>query len=89
MRRVWHPRTGTTVFLTHLSTATELVIVNLVTQHDPESDPKFASCGDPGLPQTLLAQFAAVEMLQLRIPAHGVHRRLAPQKAQKRMALFG
>ena len=33
MRRVWHPRTGITVFLLHLSTTTELFIVNLVPQH--------------------------------------------------------
>ena len=72
MRRVWHPRTGITVFLLHLSTTTELFIVNLVPQHDPESDPKFASYGNPGLSQTFLDQFAAVEALQLRVPAYGV-----------------
>ena len=71
IRCVWHPRTGITVFLPHLSTTTELVFVNLIPQHDPESDPEFASYGDPGLPQTLLDQFATVETLQLRIPGGG------------------
>ena len=88
MTHLWHPRTGTTVFLPHLSTTTELVVVNLVAQHDPESDPEFASYGDSGLPQAFLDQFAAVETLQLRIPVYGVHRCLAPKKPQQRMALF-
>lgn len=58
-----HSRTGTTVFLTPLSATTELFIVNLVPQHDPEPDPEFASYGNPGFPQTFLDQFAAVETL--------------------------
>src|SRR5713226_773954 len=65
--RFRHPRTGITVFLTHLSTTTELVIVNLIPQHDPQPDPEFASDGHSRLPQTFLDQFAAVETLQLRI----------------------
>jgi hypothetical protein len=38
--RLWHPRTGTNVFLADLSATTELVIVNLVPQHDPQSNPE-------------------------------------------------
>jgi hypothetical protein len=88
MAGFWHPRTGTTAFLTPQPTTTELVVLNLVPQHDPESDPQFASYGDPGLPQTFLDQFAAVETLQLRILTYRVHRRLAPEKPQQRIALF-
>jgi hypothetical protein len=35
---------GTTVFLSQLSATTELLVIDLVTQQDPESDPQL-SCG--------------------------------------------
>jgi hypothetical protein len=63
MASFWHPRTGTTVFLTPLSTTTELVVINLVPQHNPQPDPQFASYGDPSFSQSFLDQFAAVETL--------------------------
>ena len=44
--------------------------------------------GDPRLPPSLLHQFAPVEAFQLRIVAHRMHRRLAPEKAQQWVALF-
>jgi len=34
--RFWHPRTGVTAFLLLLSTTTELVVLNLIPQHDPQ-----------------------------------------------------
>src|SRR6266436_7306975 len=43
--RFWHPRTGFTAFLLLLSTTTELVVLNLIPQHDPQSDPELASHG--------------------------------------------
>jgi hypothetical protein len=67
-----HPRTGITVLLLHLSTTTELVVINLVPQHDPQPNPEFASGGHSRLPHTLLDQFATVEVLQLRVPAYRV-----------------
>jgi hypothetical protein len=88
MTRFWHPRTGTTAPLPHLSTTTELVIINLIPQQDPQSDPQFASYGYSRLPHTFLDQFAAVKTLQLRIPVYRVHRRLAPKKPPQRIALF-
>jgi hypothetical protein len=75
--RFRHPRTGITVFL---SATTELVVINLVPQHDPQPDPELASHGHSRLPQTLLDQFAAVETLQLRIPPDSVCSRLTPEK---------
>src|SRR6267378_6250269 len=39
-------------------------------------------------PRLFLDQFAAVETLQLRIPAYRVYRRLTPEKPQQRIALF-
>ena len=40
-----HSRTGITTFLPQLSAAAEFLVVNLIAQHDPESDPEFASGG--------------------------------------------
>jgi len=44
MTHFWHPRTGTTAVLPHLAAATEFFVFDLVAQHDPQSDPEFASC---------------------------------------------
>ena len=38
-------RTGVTVFLTRLYATTELPVINLIPQHDPQSDPESASDG--------------------------------------------
>ena len=86
--RFWHPRTGFTAFLLLLSTTTELVVLNLISQHDPQPDPELASHGHTGLPETFLDYFAAVKTLQLRIPAHRVRPGLTPEKPQQRIALF-
>jgi hypothetical protein len=64
------------------------VVLNLIPQHDPQPDPEFASHCHSRLPQAFLDQFAAVETLQLRIPAYLVYRRLTPEKPQQRIALF-
>jgi hypothetical protein len=82
--RCWHPRTGITAFLL-LSTTTELVVLNLIPQHDPQPDPQLASHGHARFPHTLLHQFAAVESLQLRC---GMRSRLTPEKPQQRVTLF-
>jgi len=60
--RIWHPRTGCTAFLLLLSSSTELVVINLVPQHDPESDSQLASYCDPRLSQPF-HQFAGIETL--------------------------
>jgi hypothetical protein len=86
--RFRHPRTGITVYLLPLPATAELMIFNLISQHDPQPDSEFASDRQPGLPQTFLQQFASVKTLQLRIPAYSVCRRLTPEKPQQRIALF-
>src|ERR1700732_2220712 len=83
-----HPCTGGTAVLLLLSTTTELVVLHLIPQHDPQSDPEFASYSHSRLPQTLLHQFPAVKTLQRRISADRVCSRLTPEKAQQRIALF-
>jgi hypothetical protein len=35
IRRFWHPRTGLPAFLLLLSATTELLVLNLIPQHDP------------------------------------------------------
>ena len=49
-----HSRTGTTASLLPLSTTTELLIINLIPQHDPQPNPEFSRCSDSRFPQTLL-----------------------------------
>src|ERR1039458_7141439 len=88
MAHFWHPRTGTTAFLPHLAAATELLVIDLIAQHNPQADPEFASCGNSGFAQSLLGQLAPVEALQLWVSAYGVHGGLAPEKTQQWVALF-
>jgi len=51
-----HSRIGTTVLLSQLSTTTELLVINLVTQQDPESD---LESRDPDRSKHLIAHFTA------------------------------
>jgi hypothetical protein len=50
----WHSRTGSTTSLLHLSTTTELLVIDLVPQHDPQPNPEFPCGSDSGFSQTLL-----------------------------------
>src|SRR4029077_5848875 len=85
IRRFWHPRTGITAFLLLLSTTTELVVLILIPQHDPQPDPELARHPHTRLPQALLPQFAAVKSPQLRSLACGMRSRLTPEKPQQRV----
>src|ERR1019366_7912456 len=88
MAHFWHPRTGTTAVPPHLAAATELLVIDLVTQHDPQAVSEFASCSNSRFAQSLLLQLAPVEALQLWVSAYGVHGGLAPEKTQQWVALF-
>ena len=88
MTHLWHPRTGSTAFLLHLATTTELLVINLVAQHNVETNPELTSYGDSRFSQSLLRQLASVEALQVWIPARGVYCCLAPEKAQEWATLF-
>src|ERR1700691_5142579 len=83
-----HSRTGITAFPLHLSTTTELVVINLISQHDPQPNPEFSCCSDSRFPQTLLHQFAPIKRTYSRIPAPRVYRRFTPQKAQQWITLL-
>ena len=82
-----HPRTGCTTLLL-LPATTELFVINLVPQHDPQSDPQLAGYRHTRFPQTFLNQFAAIETLQLWIAACRMSTGLTPKKPQQRTALF-
>ena len=71
---------GTTVLLSQLTAPTELLIIDLVTQQDPEPDSQLSCGGYFRLSQTLLYQLVLVETLQLRIFANRMPHRFAPQK---------
>jgi hypothetical protein len=81
-----HPRTDSTALL--LSTTTELFVIDLIAQHNPETNTQLACHRYARFPQPLLHQFAAIETSQLRIAACGVSAGLIPQKAQQRITLF-
>ena len=54
---------GTTVLLSQLSATTKLLVINLVTQQDPESDSQL-SCGCHFcFPQTFLHQLVLIKTL--------------------------
>ena len=83
-----HPRTGITAWLL-LSATTEFLVIDLIAQHDPQTNAQLAGCRHAGFPQPLLHQFAAIESLQLGIAAYRMSAGLIPKKAQERTALFG
>ena len=71
---------GTTVLLSQLTAPTELLIINLVTQQNPQPDPQL-SCGCYfRLPQTFLHQLMLIKTLQVRIFANRMPHRFTPQK---------
>src|SRR5215469_3502032 len=85
--RFRHPRTGSTAAL--LSTATELFIIDLIAQHDTQTNPQLASHRHARFPQALVHQFASIKALQLGIVTRRMSAGLIPKKAQERTALFG
>src|SRR6516165_11092457 len=56
-----HPRTGSTALL--LSATTELLVIDLVPQHDPQANAQLARHRHARFPQSLLHEFAAIEPL--------------------------
>ncbi len=79
---------GTTVLLSQLSATTELLVIDLITQQDPESNPQLSCRCYFRFSQTFLHQLVLVKTLQLRIPANRMSHRFTPQKTKKRIPLF-
>src|SRR2546428_3302825 len=70
------------------ATTAELGVVNLIAQHDPETNPQLPRRRDAGFREALLHDLPTIEALQVRIPSHGMRGRLAPEKPQERIPLF-
>jgi hypothetical protein len=79
---------GTTVLLSQLSAATELLIIDLVTQQDPEPDPQLSCRCHFRFPQPFLHQLVLIKTLQLRILANRMPHRFTPQKTKQWIPLF-
>src|SRR5207245_9070461 len=62
------------------ATTVELGVVNLIAQHDPETNPQLPRRRDAGFRESLLHDLSSIEALQVRIPSHGMRGRLAPEK---------
>src|SRR5215471_9294450 len=72
-----------------LSATTELFIINLVPQHDPQADPQLACYRHARFPQTFPNQFATIETLQLRIAVYRMSPGFTPKEPQQPTALLG
>src|SRR5262245_16875623 len=69
-------------------TTAELRVVDLIAQHDPETNPEFPRGRDARLREPFLGNLPTIEALQLGIPSYGMRRRFAPEKSEERVALF-
>src|SRR5262249_4151973 len=76
-----HPRTDSPALLL-LSTTTELFIVDLVAQHDPQPDSQLACHRHTPFPHTLVHHLATIKTFQLGIAACGLSAGFVPKKAQ-------
>ena len=79
---IGHPRMGFPLLPQQLSAAAELLVINLIAQHDPQPNSQFASRGDPGFSHSFLHQLATIEAFQLRIVLYRMERCFRPQIAQ-------
>src|SRR5499427_9972228 len=68
-------------FLPQPSAATELFVVDLVAQHDPQANSKFAGGRDPRFAHSFLDELAPIETFQFRVFPHRMHCRFGPQIA--------
>src|SRR5258708_10734520 len=69
-------------------TTAEFCVVNLIAQHDPETNAELPRRRDAGLREPFLHDLPTIETLKIGIASHGMRGRLAPEKTQKRIALF-
>jgi hypothetical protein len=67
----------------------ELVVIDRIAQHDPQSDAEFAAHRTTSCSEPLRLQFASIKSPQGGIAPHRGNGRLAPQEPQQRVALFG
>jgi hypothetical protein len=70
------------------ATTAEFRVVDLIAQHDPETNAQLPRRRDVGFRESLLRHLPSIEALQVRIPSHCMGRRLTPEEPQKRIPLF-
>src|SRR6266849_1883322 len=69
-------------------TTPEFCVVNLIAQHDPETNAQLPRRRDAGLREPFLHDLPTIETLEIGIASHGVRGRFAPEKPQERIPLF-
>ena len=75
--------------LRQLSTPAELFVINLISQHDPQTNAQLACCRNPGLAHSFLDELAPVEAFQFCVLDHGMQRGFDSQVTEQRIAFFG
>src|SRR5439155_18114910 len=70
------------------ATTAELRVIDLIAQHDPETNPELPRRRDAGFRESLLHDLPSIEALQVGIASDGMRGRLAPEKPEERVALF-
>src|SRR5882672_11803955 len=65
------------------ATTAELRVIDLIAQHDPETNAQLPRRRDVGFRESLLRHLPSIEALQVRIPSHRMGRRLTPEEPQK------
>src|SRR5260370_3867070 len=89
MARLRHSHHRPPFFLLYLSATTELLIINLIPQHDPQPDSQLACHRHARLAQTFLNQFPPVQTLQPCIAACPLCTLPTPQNTQHGAAPVG
>ena len=69
------------------ATTAELRVIDLIAQHDPETNPELPRRRDAGFREALLHDLPSIEALQVGIASHGMRGRLAQKKPEERVAL--
>src|SRR5258708_12850396 len=70
------------------STTAELLIVNLIAQHDPEANAQLPRRRNAGFREALLHDLPSIETLQVRIAPHRIPAGFPPYKSHKPIALL-
>src|SRR5437762_8843364 len=74
--------------LSRQPTTAEFCVVNLIAQHDPETNAQLPRRRDAGFHESFLHDLPTIETLELGIASHSMRGRLAPEKTQERISLF-
>ena len=85
---VRHPRIEASPCCRPCSATAEFVVVNLITEQNPEADAELACSRHPSFAYTFLLEFPSIKSLQPVILPRRVHGRFAPYKSEEPISLF-